>query len=376
MKYYISWESVTCWHPDKMADQISDAILDEALKQDKNSHVACETMLTAKKVIIAWEIKSNAKIDFEEIARNIISNKVWYDSDEKFYNGNTIPVEILIVQQSPDIAVWVDNWGAWDQWIMFWYATNETDQYLPAPIYYAHKLAKQLEKVRKNKIIEYLYPDGKTQVWVEYENGKIKRIDSIVISSQHKKWIDQNQIKNDIIKNVINPTLENLIDENTKIFINPTWIFNIWWPAADTGLTWRKIIVDTYWGIWRHGWWAFSGKDPTKVDRSAAYMARYLAKHIVASWLADKAEIQLSYAIWVKQPLSIHLDCFWTEKVETKKIIKLIRDNFDLSPNWIIEKLNLKNTKYLPTATYGHFTNNNYNWEKLDDLEIFKKILH
>jgi S-adenosylmethionine synthetase len=374
MKHYISWESVTCGHPDKMADQISDAILDEALKQDKNSHIACETMLTAKKVIIAWEIKTNAKINFEQIARKIISEKVWYDSDKKFYNWRTIPIEILVVQQSPDIALWVDTWGAWDQWIMFWYASNETDQYLPAPIYYAHKLAKKLEEVRKNHIIDYLYPDGKTQVWIEYENWKIKRIDSVVVSSQHKKWINQEQIKKDIIEKVINPILWNLIDKNTKIFINPTWAFNIWWPAADTGLTGRKIIVDTYGGIWRHGWWAFSWKDPTKVDRSAAYMARYLAKHIVASNLADKAEIQLSYAIWVKQPLSIYLDCFGTEKVEVEKIIKLIRANFDLSPNGIIEKLDLKNVKYLPTATYWHFTDNNYNWEKLTDIDIFKSL--
>jgi len=376
MKYFVSGEAVTCGHPDKMADQISDAILDEALKKDKNSRVACETMLTAKKVILAGEIKTSAKIDFEKIARDIITKKVGYNSDEKYYNGNTIPVEILIVQQSPDIAVGVDNGGAWDQWIMFGYATNETDQYLPAPIYFAHKLAKQLEKVRKDKILDYLYPDGKTQVGIEYENWKIKRIDSVVVSTQHKKWIDQEQIRKDIIQNVIIPILENLIDNNTKFFINPTGIFNIWGPGADTGLTWRKIIVDTYGGIGRHGGWAFSGKDPTKVDRSAAYMARYLAKHIVASWLADKAEIQLSYAIGVKQPLSIYLDCFGTEKVKIEKIIKLIRESFDLSPQWIIEKLDLKNASYLPTATYGHFTDNSYNWEKLNDLDLFKKILH
>ncbi len=375
MKYYITSESVTSGHPDKMADQISDAVLDEVLRQDSFGRVACETMLTAKKVIIWWEIKTNAKLDFEAIAREIIANKIWYDSDEKYYNWWTVPIDILIVQQSPDICQWVDKWWAGDQWIMFGYATNETNQYLPFTIYYAHLLAKKLEEVRKNKVIDYLYPDGKTQVTVEYENNSIKRVDAIVVSTQHKKWVEHKQIRKDIIDKVVIPVIGDYIDENTKIYINPTWVFNIGWPAADTWLTGRKIIVDTYGGIWRHWWGAFSWKDPTKVDRSAAYMARYLAKNIVAAWLADKAEIQLSYAIWVPQPLSIYLDCFGTEKVDIKDIIITIRENFDLSPAGIIEKLDLRKPRYLSTATYGHFTDNEYSWERLDSVDIFRSLL-
>ena len=368
-------ESVTSGHPDKMADQISDAVLDEALRQDPNARVACEVMLTAKKVIIAWEIKANAKIDFEEIARDIIANKVGFDSLEKFYDGNTIPVEVLIVEQSPDISQGVDAWWAGDQWLMFGYATNETQDLMPFPIFYAHLLAKQLEKVREEGILPYLYPDGKTQVAAQYDGNKVVRIDSVVVSTQHQKDLDYKKLKKDILAFVIQPVIGEWIDQDTKIFVNPTWKFHIWWPAADTWLTWRKIIVDTYGWLARHWWGAFSGKDPTKVDRSAAYMARYLAKNIVAAWLADRVEIQLSYAIGVAQPLNIYVDTFGTWKVNTDKIINTIRDNFDLSPAGIIKKLDLTKPQYLPTATYGHFWNPDYSWERLEDMEVFKELL-
>ena len=375
MKKLLTSESVTAGHPDKMADQISDAVLDEILAQDSQGRVACEVMLTAKKVIVAWEIKANASVDFEKIARHIIADKVGYDSDEKFYNGNTVPVEILVVEQSPDISQGVDRWWAWDQGLMFGYATTETEWFLPFPIFYAHLLAKRLEQVRKEGLIPYLYPDGKTQVTAQYEDQKVVRVEAVVVSAQHQKDVDYEKLRNDIVELVIKPILGKWIDEQTKIFVNPTGLFHRWWPAADTGLTGRKIIVDTYWWLARHWGGAFSGKDPTKVDRSAAYMARYLAKNIVAAELADRAEIQLAYAIGVPQPLSIDLETFGTAKVDVQKIIDFIRQNFDLSPRWIIQKLDLLKPQYLPTATYGHFGNPNYNWEKLDDVEEFKRLL-
>ncbi len=373
-KQFITSESVTEWHPDKICDQISDAILDACLEQDPFSRVACECLITTNKLVIAWEITTKAQVDYEKIARQTIV-EIGYDDPKKFFDGNTCDVEVLLGTQSPDIAMWVDTGGAGDQWMMFGYASNETDSFLPATIHYAHKLAKQLSKVRKNSTLPFLLADWKTQVTVEYENDKISRIETIVVSSQHIKDVSQKEIFDGVKKEVILPIVWDLIDENTKIYVNPTWSFYVWGPAWDSGLTGRKIIVDSYGGIGRHGWWAFSGKDPTKVDRSAAYIARYLAKNIVASGLCDKCEIQLSYAIGIAQPVSIFLEDFNTAKIEKNKIVDFIVNNFDLSPKWIIDYLDLRKPIYKQTASYGHFGNENYSWEKLDKVEEFKKLL-
>jgi S-adenosylmethionine synthetase len=311
------------------------------VKNTWKSRVACECLATTGKIVIAGEITTHAVVDREEIARETIVN-IGYDSEEKFFDGKTCDIQVLLHTQSPDIAMGVDTGWAGDQWIMYGYATNESDSYLPLPIDLSHKLAKQLAKVRKEKTLDYIWPDGKTQVTVEYENNKPVRIDTIVISSQHSDKITQDQLRKDIKELVIQPIVGNMVDEQTKYFINPTGNFHIGWPAGDTGLTGRKIIVDTYGWVGRHGGWAFSGKDPTKVDRSGAYMARYLAKNIVASRICDKCEIQIGYAIGVIQPVSIYVDCFGTEKVDLQKIIDTIHDNFDLSPKGIIEKLDLK----------------------------------
>lgn len=374
MKHFITSESVTEWHPDKMCDQISDAILDVCLVQDSKSRVACECLATTWKVIIAWEITTTANVDFEKIARDTIVN-IWYDSEEKFFNGKTCDVQVLLHTQSPDIAMWVDTWWAWDQWIMYGYATNETKSYLPITIDLAHKLARQLAKVRKDWTLDYIWPDGKTQVTVEYDGNRFVRIDTIVVSSQHSDKVSQEKLREDIKEFVIKPIVGNMVDDQTKYFINPTWSFHIWWPAWDTWLTGRKIIVDTYWGIGRHGGGAFSWKDPTKVDRSGAYIARYLAKNIVASGICDKCEIQIWYAIWVVQPVSIYVDCFGTEKVWLEKIIDAVKNNFDLCPQAIIDRLDLRRPVFQATASYGHFGRDEFNWERLDSLEVFKKLL-
>jgi len=373
-KQFITSESVTEWHPDKICDQISDAILDACLEQDPFSRVACECLITTNKLVIAWEITTKAQVDYEKIARQTIV-EIGYDDPKKFFDGNTCDVEVLLGTQSPDIAMWVDTGGAGDQWMMFGYASNETDSFLPATIHYAHKLAKQLSNVRKNSTLPFLLADWKTQVTVEYENDKISRIETIVVSSQHIKDVSQKEIFDVVKKEVILPIVWDLIDENTKIYVNPTWNFHVWGPAWDSWLTGRKIIVDSYGGIGRHGWWAFSGKDPTKVDRSAAYIARYLAKNIVASGLCDKCEIQLSYAIGIAQPVSIFLEDFNTAKIEKNKIVDFIVNNLDLSPKWIIDHLDLRKPIYKQTASYGHFGNENYSWEKLDKVEEFKKLI-
>ncbi len=373
MKHLFTSESVTEGHPDKICDQISDAILDACLTQDPYARVACECLITTNKLIIAGEITTTAKVNYEKIAREKII-EIWYDSEQKFFDGNTCEVEILIHTQSPDIAMWVDIGWAGDQGLMFGYATNETESLLPMPIDLAHKLAKQLSIVRKNWTLPYLRPDGKTQVTVATEEGKTW-IDTIVLSTQHSKNISQEQLKADIIEFVIHPIVKDNIAPETIFHINPTGNFFVGWPAWDTGVTWRKIIVDTYWGMGRHGWGAFSGKDPTKVDRSAAYMARYLAKNIVASGICDKCEIQLAYAIWVAQPVSIWLECFGTEKTNIDEIIATIYENFDISPKWIIEKLELRKPIYSATAAYGHFWRDRFPWEKTDSIEIFKKLL-
>lgn len=373
MKHLFTSESVTEWHPDKICDQISDSILDACLTQDPYSRVACECLITTNKLIITGEVTTTAHVDYEAIARKKII-EIGYNSEEIFFDGNTCDVEVLIHTQSPDIAMGVDSWGAGDQWIMFGYATNETKSFLPLSIDLAHRLAEKLSEVRKNNTIPYLRPDGKTQVTIAEENGK-KWVDTVVLSTQHSKDIDQETLKSDIKKLVIDPILWDKITDQTIFHINPTGNFYIGGPVWDTGLTGRKIIVDTYWGMGRHGWGAFSGKDATKVDRSAAYMARYLAKNIVASGLCDRCEIQLSYAIWVAQPVSIALDCFGTEKVDTDRIIRAIYENFDLTPGGIITKLALREPIYSQTAAYGHFGRDIFSWEKTDDKTIFEKLL-
>ena len=372
-KILFTSESVTEGHPDKICDQISDAILDACLEQDPFSRVACECLITTNKLIIAGEITTQAQVNYEAIARKVICD-IGYDSEEKFFDGKNCEVEVLIHTQSPDIAMGVDTWGAGDQGIMFGYASNETQSFLPMPIDLAHKLAFQLSKVRKSWLLPFLRPDGKTQVSVEYENGKAKRVATIVVSTQHSKDITQEELHQAIKKEVIAPIVGDLMDEQTVVHINPTGSFYVGGPLGDCGLTGRKIIVDSYGGMGRHGGGAFSGKDPTKVDRSAAYMARYLAKNIVASGLCEKCELQISYAIGVKQPVSLFLEDFWTAKVEKKLILEFIQNHFDLSPQWIIDFLQLRKPIYKTTASYGHFGKQELSREQLGSLELFRKL--
>ena len=372
-KILFTSESVTEGHPDKICDQISDAILDACLEQDPFSRVACECLITTNKLIIAGEITTQAQVNYEAIARKVICD-IGYDSEEKFFDGKNCEVEVLIHTQSPDIAMGVDTWGAGDQGIMFGYASNETQSFLPMPIDLAHKLAFQLSKVRKNWILPFLRPDWKTQVSVEYENGKAKRIATIVVSTQHSKDITQEELHKAIKKEVIAPIVGDLMDAQTVVHINPTGSFYVGGPVWDCGLTGRKIIVDSYGGMGRHGGGAFSGKDPTKVDRSAAYMARYLAKNIVASGLCEKCELQISYAIGVNQPVSLFLEDFWTAKIEKKLILETIQTHFDLSPQWIIDFLQLRKPIYKATASYGHFGKQELSREQLGSLELFRKL--
>ena len=372
-KILFTSESVTEGHPDKICDQISDAILDACLEQDPFSRVACECLITTNKLIIAGEITTQAQVNYEAIARKVICD-IGYDSEEKFFDGKNCEVEVLIHTQSPDIAMGVDTWGAGDQGIMFGYASNETQSFLPMPIDLAHKLAFQLSKVRKSWLLLFLRPDGKTQVSVEYENGKAKRIATIVVSTQHSKDITQEELHKAIKDEVIVPIVGELMDAQTVVHINPTGSFYVGGPVWDCGLTGRKIIVDSYGGMGRHGGGAFSGKDPTKVDRSAAYMARYLAKNIVASGLCEKWELQISYAIGVKQPVSLFLEDFWTAKVEKKLILEFIQNHFDLSPQWIIDFLQLRKPIYKTTASYGHFGKQELSREQLGSLDLFRKL--
>ena len=372
-KILFTSESVTEGHPDKICDQISDAILDACLEQDPFSRVACECLITTNKLIIAGEITTQAQVNYEAIARKVICD-IGYDSEEKFFDGKSCEVEVLIHTQSPDIAMGVDTWGAGDQGIMFGYASNETQSFLPMPIDLAHKLAFQLSKVRKSWLLSFLRPDGKTQVSVEYENWKAKRIATIVVSTQHSKDITQEELHQAIKKEVIAPIVGDLMDEQTLIHINPTGSFYVGGPVGDCGLTGRKIIVDSYGGMGRHGGGAFSGKDPTKVDRSAAYIARYLAKNIVASGLCEKCELQISYAIGVKQQVSLFLEDFGTAKIEKKLILELIQNHFDLSPQWIIDFLQLRKPIYKTTASYWHFWREIFPWEQLGSLELFRKL--
>ncbi len=368
--HFFTSECVTQGHPDKVCDQISDAILDECFRQDPYSRVAVECLITDKKLIIAWEVTTKAQFSYEDIARKVLLD-IWYSTHESWFDVENSDIEVLVHTQSPDISQWVEVWWAGDQWIMFWYASNETEDYLPFTLDLARKLSLRLTEVRKSWILPYLFPDGKTQVTAEInENWGLERIDTIIISAHHREDVSLEQITLDLKKHVIEKVLWREIDENLKIYINPTWKFVIGWPAWDTGLTWRKIIVDTYWGAWRHWWGAFSWKDPTKVDRSAAYIARFLAKNIVANWYCDKCEIQLSYAIWVAQPISIFLEDFWTAKIEKYKIIEYINDHYDLSPSWIIKFLDLRRPIYRKTAEVWHFWFDNYPWEKLVQRDI------
>ena len=365
MKYYFTSESVTEGHPDKLCDYISDSILDKCLEQDKNSRVAVETFASKDNILVAGQITSNAEFNIEELVREKIK-EIGYDNSNTDMDYRTCKVEVNITKQSSDIAMGVDTGGAGDQGIMFGYATDETENYMPYAIDTAHKLAKQLADARKEGKIPYLRPDGKTQVTVEYENGKPKRIETILISTQHKADASIEQIKEDIIKEVIKPTINSkMLDENTNIYINPTGKFVIGGPLGDTGLTGRKIIVDTYGGYSRHGGGAFSGKDPSKVDRSATYMLRHIAKNIVANGYAKKCEIQISYAIGMKEPLSINIETFGTSSYSEEELIQIIKNKFDLTPNGIIDYLHLRDVKYVKTTNYGHFGKENLPWEKI-----------
>ena len=364
-KWYFTSESVTEGHPDKLCDYISDTILDEAIKQDKYSRVAVETFASANQITIAGQLTTNAILDIEKIVRARIK-EIGYDRADLDIDYKTCKIDINITQQSSDIAQGVDVGGAGDQGIMFGYASDETEEYMPFAISMAHKLAKRLTEVRKNGIIPYLRPDGKTQVTVEYEDGIVKRIDTILISNQHEESADMDTLKKDIMEKVIKAVIpEQYLDENTKYFINPTGRFVIGGPLGDTGLTGRKIIVDTYGGYARHGGGAFSGKDATKVDRSASYMARFLAKNIVANELAKKCEIQLSYAIGVAKPISIYVNTFGTNSIPEEEISQKIYNEFDLTPRGIINYLNLQQPIYKKTTNYGHFGKEYLPWEKI-----------
>ena len=391
---FFTSESVTEGHPDKICDQISDAILDELIRQDPNSRVACETSCTTGLVLVMGEITTDAYVDIQKIVRDTV-REIGYDRAKYGFDADTCGVMTAIDEQSQDIALGVDKAleakenqmsdeeieaiGAGDQGLMFGYATNETPELMPYPIAMAHKLALKLTEVRKNGTLDYLRPDGKTQVSVEYdENGKPVRIDTVVLSTQHSNQVSQEQIHEDIKKYVFDPVLpKDMIDDETKYFINPTGRFVIGGPHGDSGLTGRKIIVDTYGGYARHGGGAFSGKDPTKVDRSASYAARYVAKNIVAAGLADKCEIQLSYAIGVARPTSIMIDTFGTGKLSDEKITEIVRENFDLRPAGIIKMLDLRRPIYKQTAAYGHFgrTDIDVPWEHTDMAEKLASYL-
>ena len=390
-KILFTSESVTEGHPDKICDQISDSILDALLAQDPMSRVACETAITTGLVLVMGEITTTAQVDFQNIIRETI-NEIGYDDSAKGFDGSTCGVMVALDKQSADIAMGVDKAleakltdseidaiGAGDQGMMFGYATNETEEYMPYPIHLAHLLTRQLTKVRKDGTLPYLRPDGKSQVTVEYDKeGKPIRIDAVVISSQHNEETSWEQIQKDIRNYVIDPILPaELLDSDTKIYINPTGRFVIGGPNGDSGLTGRKIIVDTYGGWARHGGGAFSGKDPTKVDRSAAYAARYVAKNLVAAGLCDKAEIQLYYAIGVAEPTSIRIDTFGTGKLPEDKLTDIISKNFDLRPAGIIQMLDLRRPIYKATAAYGHFGRSDLDlpWEKTDKVDILKKYL-
>jgi S-adenosylmethionine synthetase len=375
-RYVFTSESVTEGHPDKIADQISDSILDECFKQDPYSRVACETLTATGLVVIAGEITTKAYVDFQTLVRGVVAS-IGYDNALYGFDANTCAVISTINKQSGDIAMGVDTGGAGDQGMMFGYATNENADYMPTPISLAHKLCEKLTEVRKSGLLPYLRPDGKSQVTVEYDaNMKPVRVDAVVISTQHAETVTNEELRADILKHVIQATIPpHLLDADTKYHINPTGRFVIGGPMGDTGLTGRKIIVDTYGGMGRHGGGAFSGKDPTKVDRSAAYMARYIAKNVVAAGLADRCEVQLAYAIGVAEPVSILIETFGTAKISEEAISQLVRKNFSLTPKGIIESLNLRRPIYRKTAAYGHFGRNDkdFTWEATDKAAALRE---
>lgn len=374
-------ESVSEGHPDKVADQVSDAILDAIIAKDPEARVACETLVKTGMVLVAGEVRTNAWVDIEEISRNVIK-EIGYNSSEMGFDWESCAVMNAIGKQSADIAVGVDEadnheQGAGDQGLMFGFATNETDVLMPAPVTYAHRLVKKQAEVRKNGTLPFLRPDAKSQVTFRYdENGKPCAIDAVVLSTQHAANVKQSELREAVLEEIIKPVLpEEWLSDSTKYFINPTGQFIIGGPVGDCGLTGRKIIVDTYGGMARHGGGAFSGKDPSKVDRSAAYAGRYVAKNIVAAGLADKCEIQVSYAIGVAEPTSISINTFGTGKVSDAVISELVREHFELRPSGLIKMLDLKRPIYLPTAAYGHFGRNedNFTWEKTDKADLLRK---
>ncbi len=380
-RYLFTSESVTEGHPDKLCDQISDGILDALYEKDPYSRVAVETLTTTGLIVVAGEVTSSAYIDVQKVVRNVVRD-VGYNKPEYGFNADDCSVLVSLHEQSPDISQGVTEGqgefkeqGAGDQGLMFGYATNETESFMPLPIDLAHKLTMRMAEMRKNGILEWIRPDGKSQVTVEYEDGKPKRIDTIVLSTQHSPDVENGKIKEDLMEHVIKPICGNWIDENTKYYINPTGKFVIGGPPGDTGVTGRKIIVDTYGGQGSHGGGAFSGKDPTKVDRSASYMARYIAKNVVAAGLADKCEIQLAYAIGVAEPVSIHVNTYNTGKIPDERIVELIRKYFRLKPAEIIEDLNLRRPIYRKTAAYGHFGRNepDFTWEKIDKADVLRE---
>jgi S-adenosylmethionine synthetase len=368
-------ESVTEGHPDKIADQISDAVLDEVMRQDPKGRVACETLVTTGLVVVAGEITTTAIIDYDDLIRKTVE-QVGYDNALYGFDSTTCAVMCTIKRQSPDIAMGVDTGGAGDQGLMFGYACDETEELMPMPIQLAHRLTQRLSEVRKSKKVDFLRPDGKSQVSVEYRNGKPVRVDTVVISTQHSDTVPNEDLRHAIMEYVIKPIIPaHMLDAKTKYHINPTGRFVIGGPMGDAGLTGRKIIVDSYGGYSRHGGGAFSGKDPSKVDRSACYMARYIAKNIVAAGLASRAEVQLAYAIGVAEPVSVMVDTFGTAAIPEEKITELVRQNFSLTPKAIIETLDLRRPVYKQTAAYGHFgrTGPGFTWEKTDRADALRK---
>ena len=369
-------ESVTEGHPDKIADQISDAVLDAMIEQDPESRVACETLITTGLVVISAEITTKSQVDIQQVARDTI-REIGYTDSAMGFDANTCSVVLTIDKQSPDIALGVDRKGAGDQGLMFGYACDETEEFMPSPILYAHKLARRLSEVRKDGTLPFLRPDGKSQVTFRYENGKPVGVDAVVVSSQHSEDVSHEDLVEGIRQNVIDHCMGTLISKNTKIHINPTGNFVIGGPMGDTGLTGRKIIVDTYGGWSRHGGGAFSGKDPSKVDRSAAYMARYIAKNIVAASLASRCEVQIAYAIGVAEPVSVMIEAFGTAVLPEERISEAVREVFDLTPEGIISHLGLLRPIYRKTASYGHFGRNEetFSWERTDRIAELKKAV-
>jgi S-adenosylmethionine synthetase len=375
MRHIFTSESVTEGHPDKMADQISDAVLDAVLAEDPTGRVACEVLVTTGICVVSGEITTKTYVDVPTLARQVIAD-IGYTDAEMGFDSKTCGVLNTIQSQSPDIAMGVDTGGAGDQGLMFGFACNETPELMPLPVMLAHKLVRQLSEVRRSGKLKFLRPDGKSQVSVEYINGKPARIDAVVVSTQHDDEVSTETLRAEVRKHIIDPILpKNMIDGNTKFHINPTGRFVIGGPHGNTGLTGRKIIVDTYGGMGRHGGGAFSGKDPTKVDRSACYMARYVAKNIVASGLADRCEVQLAYAIGVAEPVSVMVDTFGTGKIEAERLVELIRANFSLTPKGMIESLKLRRPIYRKTAAFGHFgrTEDTFTWEATDKAAALKE---